>query len=140
MRYNFPMRLSLSRFFLRTGLGIVFLWIGLDIFRHPDVWIGYAPAAGALGLNQAALLKAGGAFDIAVGISLLLGAFPRVTALLAAVHLAGVLFTQGINTVLIRDVGLLSASLSLFFWKSKRPYRRGLLRRVFRRRAPVPEA
>lgn len=133
-------RPSLSRFFLRTGLGIVFLWIGLDVFRHPDAWIGFAPPQGTLGLDRLALLKAGGAFDIAVGVSLLLGAFPRITALLAAFHLAGVLVTQGLNAILIRDVGLLGAALSLFFWKKKRAYHhRGLLRRLFRRRAPAPE-
>lgn len=134
------MRLSLSRFFLRTGLGIVFLWIGLDIFRHPDAWIGFVPAQGALGLDRLALLKAGGAFDIAVGVSLLLGTFSRATALLAMLHLAGVIVTQGLNAVLIRDVGLLGAALSLFFWKNKRGYhRRGLLGRLFRRRTPPPE-
>lgn len=134
------MRLSLSRFFLRTGLGIVFLWIGLDIFRHPDAWVGFAPPEGALGLDRLVLLKAGGAFDIAIGVSLLLGTFPRATAFLAALHLAGVLVTQGINAVLIRDVGLLGASLSLFFWNKKRAYRhRGLFRRLFSRRSAPPE-
>lgn len=134
------MRRSLSRFFLRTGLGIVFLWIGLDIFRHPNTWIGYAPPHGALGFDRSALLKAGGVFDIAIGSSLLLGAFPRVTALLAALHLVGVLVTQGLDAVLIRDVGLLGAALSLFSWRNKRPYhRRGLLRRLFSRRTTPPE-
>lgn len=135
------MRLSLSRFLLRTGLGIVFLWIGLDIFRHPDTWIGFAPAQGAFGLGQQGLLKAGGVFDVAVGVSLLLGTFPRATALLAALHIAGVLFTQGINAILIRDVGLLGAALGLFFWKTKRGYhRRGLFGRLFHRRPVPPES
>jgi uncharacterized membrane protein YphA (DoxX/SURF4 family) len=125
----------LSYLCLRFGLGLVFLWIGIDIFRHTGDWIGYAPPDGTLGMTRDQLIKLGGFFDAAVGISLILGTFPKITAALAAFHLAMVLLLQGVNAVLIRDVGLLGAALSLFFWKNGYR-RRSWWRRSWRRSSP----
>jgi len=110
-------RPSPSLFFLRTGLGIVFLWIGIDVFRAPDAWIGYMPDVTLFGLDRASILPMGGVFDMVLGALLIAGLFPRIVAGLGIAHLLYVLITFGVDAVLIRDVGLLGALLSLFFWK-----------------------
>lgn len=121
--------------FLSWGLGAVFLWIGIDIWRHPDLWIGYVPEVLPLGLSRELALKANGVFDIGVGASLVAGAFPRITSLLAVLHLVGILLTSRADAVLARDIGLLGASLALLAWPHG--YRRKW--RLFRKRRKSSE-
>ena len=111
-----------SHTFLSCGLGVVFLWIGIDIIRHSDSWIGYIPTNLPFGLERAVALKINGIFDIVLGALLIMRWWPKVAAALAVIHLAGILVTQGIDAVVIRDVGLLGSSLSLLLWP-KRHYR-----------------
>lgn len=110
----------MSYFILRMGLGLVFLWIGVDILRHPETWIGYVPTSRPLGLTREVGLKLNGVIDIALGLLLIADKLPKITAATAAAHLAGILITQGINAVIIRDVGLLGASLALLAWPHHR--------------------
>ncbi len=86
------------------------------MLRHASVWIGYLPEALPFGLTRPLALQLNGLFDIAVGALLLLRWFPRISSLLAALHLAAILVTQSIDAVLIRDVGLFGMSLALFLW------------------------
>lgn len=119
MRYG---KYNWSHLCLSIGLGIVFLWIGIDILRHPDSWIGYIPSNLPFHVPTTSLLKANGVFDIALGLLLILRMWPKLIAFLAAGHLIAIIATQGVDAVLIRDVGLLGASLALLFWP-KRHYR-----------------
>lgn len=113
MRYG---RYGTSYFLLRVGLGVVFLWIGIDIFRHPEGWIGYVPMSLPLGLSRETGLQLNGALDVALGLLLILDKLPKIVAAVASIHLAGILITQGINALIIRDVGLFGAALALLFW------------------------
>ena len=113
MKYG---RYGWAHLWLSWGLGIVFLWIGVDILRHPTDWIGYVPANLTFGFARETLLKLNGIFDIALGAMLFLRFWPKLSALLAALHLIGILVTSKIDAVLIRDVGLLGMSLALFSW------------------------
>lgn len=121
MRYG---RYGWSHLVLSWGLGIVFLWIGIDALRHPDAWLGYIPEALPFALTREVALKLNGLLDVAVGALLLLRWFPRLTSLLAVVHLAGILVTQSIDAVLIRDVGLFGMSLALLMWPQHNHRRR----------------
>lgn len=109
-----------SHRFIQWGLGIVFLWIGLDIIKHPDAWIGYIPPQLPFGLDKALALKLNGIFDAILGAFLILGWWPKMVAGLASLHLIGILASQGIDQVVIRDVGLLGASLALVTWPKRR--------------------
>lgn len=113
MRYG---RYGWSHLWLSWALGLVFLWIGVDILRHPDAWIGFLPQTIPFGLARETALKLNGIFDIALGAALFLKFWPKISAFLAAVHIVTILITQKIDAVLIRDVGLLGMSLALFFW------------------------
>jgi len=119
MRYG---RYGLSYLFLRLGLGLTFLWIGVDMFRHPDIWIGYIPAEPGFGLSRETALSMAGAFDTALGLLLLLRIWSKLAGILVVAHMVGVLVMQGVDAVLIRDVGLLGAGLALAFWPAR--YRR----------------
>jgi hypothetical protein len=96
-------------------LAATFLWIGIDVFRHPAAWTGYVPEIG-LGLTRETTLTAIGAVDIAVGILFLVQLAPKITALVAAIYLAAIIGVQGVDAVLIRDVGLLGTALALLLW------------------------
>lgn len=109
-RYNW------SYFTLRVGLGLVFLWIGIDIFRSPENWLGFVPATLPLGLDRELALSLNGVLDIVLGVLFLSNQLIHVAAFLAVLHLLGILVTQGVNAIIIRDVGLLGASISLLLW------------------------
>jgi uncharacterized membrane protein YphA (DoxX/SURF4 family) len=113
MRYG---RYGWSYWVLRVGLGLVFAWIGVDILRHPETWIGYVPPNLPFGLTREVGLKLNGILDVALGLLLIADKLPKITAAVAVLHLAGILVTQGINAVIIRDVGLLGAALALVLW------------------------
>jgi uncharacterized membrane protein YphA (DoxX/SURF4 family) len=119
MRYG---RYGLPYLFLRIGLGLTFLWIGIDIFRQPEVWIGYVPAAPGFGVTREAALAAGGVFDVALGTLFILRIWTKLAGWLAAAHMLAIIAVHGIDPVLIRDVGLLGAGLAVAFWPAR--YRR----------------
>lgn len=89
------------------------------MLRHADTWIGYLPANIPLGLERGIALKLNGIFDVVIGALLIIRWWPRITAFLAVAHLVGILATQGIDAVIIRDVGLLGASLALLTWPKR---------------------
>lgn len=117
MRYG---RYGYAHLLMRASLGIVFIWIGVDILRTPNSWTGFLPSTLPFGLDSALALKLNGAFDLGLGLVLLWGHWPKLAALLAGLHLAGIIVVHGIDAVIIRDVGLLGIALALFSW----PYHR----------------
>lgn len=137
MRYG---RYKWSYVFLRIGLGAVFTWIGVDILRHPETWIGYVPPSLPGGLERELALKLNGLFDLALGLLFIADKMPRAAAALAVAHLAGILATQGIDAVLIRDAGLLGAALALLAWPHHHRRRHFLSQYMFwKRRSFVDE-
>lgn len=122
---------GLSQLCLRIGLGVVFVWIGIDVFRNPTDWVSFVPS---VGIDPNQLLKFGGVFDLVIGIALITGFFYRLAALLGALHVASVLIMFGVDQVLIRDVGLLGALLSLLFWKKNGYKKRSWYKKWFKRK------
>jgi len=117
-RYGYP------HILMRVGLGIVFLWIGVDIVRTPDSWIGFLPQTLPLGLARETALQLNGFFDIVLGFLLISGRIPKFAALLAGLHLAGIVIANGVDAITIRDVSLLTTALALFVWPYHRRKRR----------------
>ncbi len=110
-RYGWPI------IFMRWGLGLTFLGIGIDILWHPNDWIGYVPdSLPLIDLSREVLLQMGGAFDIAVGVLLLMNVWLKTAGFLAAAHLISIIILNGINAIIIRDIGLLGAALAIMFW------------------------
>lgn len=115
-RYGWPY------LFLRVGLGLTFLFIGVDILRHPTVWLGFVPQETMFSLDRDTMLKMGGLFDITIGLLLTIKAWPRVAAALAVIHLLGIFSLNGIDGVLARNIGLLGTAIAVMVWPNS--YRR----------------
>ncbi len=135
MRYG---RYGTSHWLLRLGLGATFLWIGIDIIRHPSTWLGYLPESLPFGLARETALQINGVVDAALGVLFIINRFPRSTALLATLHLAGILIFYGIDAVTIRDVGLFGMALALLFWP-QHGYRKRWWQKMFRRKPKYEE-
>ena len=102
---------------LRIGLGITFIWVGIFILQDPSGWGSMLQpwAFNMMGssLNQAMISTA--ILDIAVGVFMLINIWTWLAALVGAGHLAIVLVTVGINTITVRDIGLIFATTALMF-------------------------
>ncbi len=102
--------------FLRVGLAVTFLWIGVLILRDPIGWGAFIqPWALALLPGSVISMMIGTAIlDILIGIFLLLDIYTWVAAAIGAAHIAVVLVTAGITDVTVRDIGLIVAAIALF--------------------------
>ena len=101
--------------FLRVGLAITFLWIGVLIFKNPGAWGGYLQpwAAGLLPIPIAQAMIGTAILDITIGAFLLFDFLPWLAAFVGAIHIIIVLTTSGITDITVRDIGLLVAALAL---------------------------
>ena len=117
MKYG---KYGLSYLFIRWGLGLTFLWIGIDMFRHPEAWIGFVAGTLPLGITREGALRATAVFDGVLGVFMMVQVWPKITAALAAVHLTVILIVNGIDQIVIRDVGLLGTALGLLLWPGQR--------------------
>lgn len=104
-----------SYHFLRVGLAITFLWIGVLIFKDPESWGGFLQpwAAGLLPIPIKEAMIGTAILDIGIGVFLILDFLPWLAAFVGAVHLVIVLAVSGINGITVRDIGLLAASLAI---------------------------
>lgn len=101
--------------FLRVGLAITFLWIGVLIFKNPEAWGNYLQpwAAGLLPIPLAQAMIGTAILDITIGVFLLVDFLPWLAALVGAIHLVIVLTVSGITDITVRDIGLLVGMLAL---------------------------
>ena len=124
----FFVSIRFSHLLLKIGLAAVFLWFGLHKFIDPQYWVNawvphWLPAIlDVFGLTPQNFIYINGIFEVLVGVSLLTGVGVRVFALLASVFLLGVIFSfgfSGFNEIMVRDIGLLLAMLSVLFWPER---------------------
>lgn len=101
---------------LRIGLAVTFLWIGFLIFKAPLAWAAYFKpwAANLLPVSLETAMIGTAILDIIISILFLIDSLAWLAGLLGAFHLAIVLIVSGINSVTVRDIGLLFASFAVF--------------------------
>lgn len=101
--------------FLRVGLAITFLWIGVLIFKNPEAWGGYLQpwAAGLLPITITQAMIGTAILDIAIGAFLLFDFLPWLAASFGAIHIVIILTTSDITDITVRDIGLLVAALAI---------------------------
>lgn len=101
--------------FLRVGLAITFLWIGVLIFKNPEAWGGYLQpwAARLLPIPIAQAMIGTAILDITIGAFLLFDFLPWLAAFVGAIHILIVLTVSGITDITVRDIGLLVAMLAI---------------------------
>ena len=101
---------------VRGGIALVFLWMGIDIWVHTDYWVTLLPGYVSQFIEPQIMMLMTGVFDFVFGLLLLLGLFTRISALLMALHLIGVINTLGYNDIAVRDFGLLLATIGIFLY------------------------
>ncbi|MBI4146725.1 DoxX family protein [Candidatus Woesearchaeota archaeon] len=100
-----------AQWLVRAGLAIVFLYMGVDKFARPDVWLVQMPEfLRVYGLNFMFVL---GGIECLIGLLLLVRSYFRLGALGAVVILVGAISTLGVNDIAARDVGLLFGAVAL---------------------------
>ena len=118
--------LKYSNLALRISLAFVFLWFGIDKFFHPDYWFNaWVPQSVAsllerFGFGSLDIVYALGVFEVLVGVSLLTNIFMFLFSALSVLFLISIMFFNGFSEVMVRDVGLMGALLSLMFWPRSR--------------------
>ena len=102
---------------MRVAMGITFAWIGVLIFKEPVFWTGFVQpwAAAMLRVPLEQALMGTAVLDIAIGLLWLLDIGVWAVSLVAAAHLAIILAVSGIDSVTVRDIGLLGAAIMLFW-------------------------
>lgn len=118
-----------AEWFLRLGLGMMFVYSGLDLIRHPDAWqwaarplLKFLPEAARVALGSSDLLNkylvTQGAVELLVALLLLGWFFPRrlsrFAAAAAALEMGAILILLPIDPITFRDIGLCGAALALF--------------------------
>ncbi len=117
-----------SHLLLRLGLAFVFLWFGIDKFINPDYWFNaWMPLwlqgfLGNLGIGNLNFIYANGIFEIVIGLGLVFNIFVKFFAFLIILFLLFVIFSFGLNEIVIRDVGLIGSALALLFWNGRNKY------------------
>lgn len=111
---------------LRIGLAAVFLWFGVNKFIQPQYWVdAWMPqwaqhVAQAIGMSPMNAVFLIGIFEVLVAVSLVTGFFTRAFASAAIVFLFTVLVANGINEIVVRDIGLIAALVALVIWPQRR--------------------
>lgn len=109
------------RLVLVLGLAFVFIAFGIDKFLFPDNWLGYVP--GWIPIAAKPFLYLTGAFDVLLGVLLLLPRASRVAAIACAAFIGVIVFTLGWNEIVIRDIGLLAMAVALALMPAPIQYR-----------------
>ncbi|HEY4510403.1 MAG TPA: hypothetical protein VJJ73_01030 [Candidatus Paceibacterota bacterium] len=115
---------------LRLGLGIMYLYSGYDIIRHPTAWtwaIRPLPQFIQLFIENTVgvirYLQIQGGIEFLFGIIFLAWFTPRAyvkwAAGLSTIEMAVILFLVGVDSVTFRDFGVLGASLALWIYSLK---------------------
>lgn len=102
---------------IRVSLGITFLWVGILIFRDPVYWSGFLDTwmIDLIVIPLSTFMISVAVLDVILGLLLLIDYHAWIAGFLAAVHMALVLITSGIDEVTVRDIGLLGAGLAVFW-------------------------
>lgn len=116
-----------ARWALRLGLGIMYLYSGVDIVLHPTAWtwairqlpIVIQNSIGTITGGEVAFLTIQGASEILLALIFLAWFLPyrlvRWVALLSALEIGFILLLVGVDAITFRDIGVLGASVALVF-------------------------
>lgn len=110
---------------LRVTLGLMYLYSGIDIVRHPTGWywaIRSLPAFfqyiinNQIGINNYLLIQGTG--EILLALIFFAWFLPRIilqlAALFSTIEMVAILLFVGIDAVTFRDIGLLGGAVALF--------------------------
>ena len=125
---NMFQSLKYSNLILRISLALVFFWFGIDKFFHPNYWVNaWVPQsvflfAANFKIQPTDIVYMSGVFEILVATSLVSNIFVSIFSLLAVLFLFNIMLFHGFSEIMMRDMGLMGAFLSLIFWPRQRNY------------------
>jgi uncharacterized membrane protein YphA (DoxX/SURF4 family) len=104
---------------LRLAVGFPFLYAAIDGYLHPNDWVGFLPQFLSQFAPLTTILLFFSVFELILGLSLIFGWHIRISAFIAALTYAGIIFTNPSQFLItFRDVGLFFASLALMIMPS----------------------
>jgi uncharacterized membrane protein YphA (DoxX/SURF4 family) len=112
----------------RLLLGVVLLWFGYHELVRPGEWTGYVPVVNASSSLAIVLVLAHGWVLLVLGVALVAGIAPRLTAALASVLLLEIVISlaaSGISDTTLRDAGVLGLAVALIGTTRQRLVLRG---------------
>ncbi len=115
-----------SHLFLRMGLAIVFLWLGIEKFMEPHSWIGSTTpqwiihTADVLGMSATNVFVLTGIFEVLVATSLITAFFEQWFAPAGALFLAASIVVTGFSSIAAYDIGIIGGLLALMLWPQRR--------------------
>lgn len=110
-----------GKLILRIGLGLVFIYFGLNQLIEPMGWVDLVPEIFTKFTGAKIIVYLNGIFDISIALFLFFGIFLKIISILGFIHLIVVfLFSFGFTPSGIRDLGLAFSILSLFFFGEDR--------------------
>lgn len=119
------MKINISKFspyapaVLRVGIAFVFLWFGWTTVADPAGWTGLVPAWTSFLGDPVTLVRLHGIFEFVFGLLLLLGIKTRIVAALLLLNLLHTLTLLSWGPILVRDIGISMALLSLALQEKK---------------------
>lgn len=100
----------------RVLLGLVFLWFGVHELRQPHLWTGYVPVLSSTSTFAVWAVLAHGAVLFVLAVALLAGIAPRTAAAVGALLVLEIVISlavQGINDIVVRDLGILGLAIAV---------------------------
>jgi uncharacterized membrane protein YphA (DoxX/SURF4 family) len=103
---------------VRISLALVFLWFSINQFLYVNDFVGLIPnfLVDSTGYSPAVFVMLNAFVEFVLGMFLLLGINVRFSSLVLGIHLFGIAFAVGYNAVMIRDLGLALATISVFLY------------------------
>jgi uncharacterized membrane protein YphA (DoxX/SURF4 family) len=100
---------------LRIGLGIVFLWFGIDKIINPLNWAGWVPEGirPLIPFDDEVHMAIQGVVEGALGALMVAGLFTRIVGIISSAVLLAIIIAIGLNDIAGRDIGLLGGALAL---------------------------
>ncbi len=126
---NKPLSKLSPEWSLRTGLGAMYLYSGIDIIRHPTAWhwavkplLKWFPTSAQVALSQPEAMNryllSQGIVELALAFILLAWFLPkfwaRWVALITTLEFVAILLLIPIDAITFRDIGLLGGALALW--------------------------
>ena len=111
---------KLSFLALRAGLAATYLYSSLSLISDPSAWVGYLPSwlIGLLPVAPEQYLRFQGVVELLFVVGLLSGRALKIVSALIVFEMVGILAFYGVDFVSFRDMAILGAAASLFFFVS----------------------
>ena len=110
--------------FLRLGLGLMFLYSGIDIMLHPTAWVWAVRGLPLVVQNiietvgVETYLRIQGGSEVLLALALLAWFLPKkvgaIAGLIAGLEMFLITLFVGLDSITFRDIGLVGAGLALF--------------------------